>query len=298
MYNKPSTPSTLLSHKPGHIRINKNATSTKASYKEFCSIKKQADDTLTAFQNEYIKQSNVVDAMRQELKRLTKSNIASRQMSPIMIVNSRPEREEELSEIKKKLSEKEWALKNEALNNRMLREENEKIRKENKQSIALVKQRLEQMLERYGEPLRNEERVERLLDRIEDLIETLINKYKTTGSKYDNLLEMYNKLLFKGKTQRNKLEEIINSSKSITVKIKDKPYKKLTLKNQNNLFEETNQCRVESPSAADTEKNLKARIARLDTSLKVLTRTRNVNESNVKSKCSFRGCVFDREESL
>lgn len=246
-------------------------------------MKKQADATLDAFQDEHIKQSNVIDAMRQELKQLTESNATSKHLSPTVLnpsvaLSERNAEQEELGRLRLKLGEKEWALKNEMLGSKALGKENARVRKEHAKEITRISKRLGRILQKHGKSINGEEEVENLLDKVEDLVEKLEKKSKASENKYDSLLEMCNKKLLRREENHEGQNDMMDSSKSKTARVKDKHCKVLLQKDVNSVKEQLSQFKIKPSSSIEIEKNLKARIVKLDTGIKTLARTRNMNE--------------------
>eukprot|EP00826_Nyctotherus_ovalis_P050934 TRINITY_DN6315_c0_g1_i1.p1 TRINITY_DN6315_c0_g1~~TRINITY_DN6315_c0_g1_i1.p1 ORF type:complete len:151 (+),score=33.62 TRINITY_DN6315_c0_g1_i1:48-455(+) len=129
--------------------------------------------------------------------------------------------------------------------------------------------------------IRDREEVEELLDKIEDLIEKLEKESKASEKKYDSLLEMYNKKLLRREESHAEQNEMMNLSKNKTTRAKDKHCKILMQKDVNSIKEQLSQYRIKPSSSIEIEKSLKARIVKLDTSIKTLARTRNMNEGNL-----------------
>jgi len=258
----------------------------------FYAIRKEADDTLDAFQVERIRQVNTIDNMREELRKLAGTSGRKVDYNKVMMLSDRKSEskpalirkqsvilEEELKRTSKLLEEKEQALSKEKLENERLRKENKALKdnKENMGMLPSIKKKIIKILNDITNDDYNDkhkyEKNEGLVARLEQAVKVLIKENKSIHLKYESLLELHNNLI--RKTKNNTATDKWNAANHLTIEIKTDTTKN-TLAKRKDSVESNDSMQTNAQSNMDETKNLKARILRLDSSIKTLESARSI----------------------
>lgn len=297
-------------NRTGHIKSSRSIKPEPAEDAVFSTIRKEADDTLDAFQVERIRQVNTIDNMRQELRKLAGTSARLRcgavmlsdrkgDTRPVLIRKQSVNLEEELKQTKKLLEEKEQALSKERSDNEKLRKEN-RILKDGKENIGVLMNMKKKLVKIICDITNDDsidklrgERSDSLLSRLEQAVKGIVKENRNIHLKYENLLELHNSLARKTKKTRDCSKEIYaetgeekwGASRHLTIEIKTDSAQSILAKRRDSslsiLSSESKQVggqvNVQPPSSPDETKSLRARILRLDSSIKTLESARSVN---------------------
>jgi len=173
---------------------------------QFNDIEGEYANTLNSFRTERLKQTSLINDLKEELKELeakTKAIISTNSEdrkfpSNYILPTDTTERvfaniEEELIYTKKLLKEKEWALDNQLQINRKLKKEIDMMHKGREEELRRL---LEMICIRIGANFTLELQTGDLARKTEEMVVWISQQMKTLKKKYEILLDRYNKLLY------------------------------------------------------------------------------------------------------